>query len=197
MSKKAAKREQLLNAGLLLLTRKPPDKISMEDIALQVGVTKPMVYYYFGSKVGFYKELVKHVADSMEEMLTDCLKPGISFRELLKTIIQTRIEQLIDRPEFSNAVRIMVTSKTLGDAESRSKILGVFNKLQPIFDQAVDRGEVRNDTELHLTMALLNSLLDGAVRIHGNKFFNTVSPDGFAEVLIRLVFDGIGTGKRS
>lgn len=197
MPKKTAKREQLLNAGLLLLVNKPPDKISMHDIAAKAGVTKPMVYYYFGSKIGFYKQLVEYVADSLQEMLTDRLNPGISFKDILKGIIEGRIEQLLFRPEFSNAVRLMVTSKTLGGAESRSRIVTLFSRLQPVFDEAISLGEIRKDADLRLIMALVNSLLDDAVRIHGKEFFNTVSPASFAEMLIQLVFDGIGTGKRS
>lgn len=197
MPKQTVKKERLLDAGLLLLMKNTPDKISMDDIAAEAGVTKPMVYYYFGSKLGFYKQLVEYAGNSLQAMLDDCLKPGISFRNLLKKIIEARIDQLIKRPELSSAVRIMVTSKTVGGAESRSRIVAVFARLQPVFDQAVDIGEIREDAELHLVMAHVNCLLDGAIRIHGKEFFNTVRPVDFAEILMRLVFDGIGTGKRS
>lgn len=194
---KTAKREQLLDAGLCLLMTKPPDKISMDEVAAKAGVTKPMVYYYFGSKLGYYKQLVDYTAASMQEMLTNCSAPDISFKELLKKIVERRIEQFFIRPELSNAVRIMVTSKTIGGAESRSRIVSVFDGLRPVFQQAVTLGEIRKDTELELVMALVNSLLDGAIRIHGKEFFDIVSPLDFAEMLIQLVFDGIGTGKRS
>ncbi|MCK5036714.1 MAG: TetR/AcrR family transcriptional regulator [Candidatus Sabulitectum sp.] len=197
MPKKRAKREQLLDAGLTLLTNRPADQISMEDIAAEAGVTKPMVYYYFGSKLGFYQQLVEHTADSLQKMLEDCLEPDISFRELLQRIIRARIDQLIARPELSNAVRIMAIGKTIGGAESRSRIVAIFNNLQPIFNQAVKLGEIRNDAELPLIMALVNSLLDGAVRVHGKQFFDSVTPVDFTDMITRLVFDGIGTGKRS
>ncbi len=197
MPKKKAKRKQLLDAGLTLFMNRPADQISMDDIAAEAGVTKPMVYYYFGSKLGFYNQLVEYTADSLQKMLQDCLEADISFRELLQRIIRARIDQLITRPELSNAVRIMVTGKTIGGAESRSRIVAIFNNLQPIFNQAVKLGEIREDAELHLVMALVNSLLDGAVRIHGKQFFDSVTPDDFTEMLIKMVFDGIGTGKRS
>jgi len=197
MPKKRAKREQLLDAGLTLLMNRPADQISMDDVAGEAGVTKPMVYYYFGSKLGFYDQLVEYTVDSLQKMLQDCLEPDISFRELLQRIIRARIDQLVTRPELSNAVRIMVTGKTIGGAESRSRIVAIFNNLQPVFNQAVKLGEIRKDAELHLIMALVNSLLDGAVRIHGKQFFDSVTPADFADMLIRLVFDGIGTGKRS
>ncbi|MEA3265339.1 MAG: TetR/AcrR family transcriptional regulator [Candidatus Fermentibacteria bacterium] len=197
MKKKRAKREQLLNAGLTLLMNRPADKISMDDVAAEAGVTKPMVYYYFGSKLGFYEQLVEYTANSLQKMLQDCLEPDISFRELLQRIINARIDQLVTRPELSNAVRIMATRKTIGGAESRTRIVAIFNHLQPIFNQAVKLGEIRKDVDLHLIMALVNSLLDGVVRIHGKQFFDSETSFNFADMLIRLVFDGVGTGKRS
>jgi AcrR family transcriptional regulator len=197
MPEKPEKRVELLDAGLLLLMEHPPDQISMDDVAAKAGVTKPMVYYYFGSKRGYYKQLVRYVQNSMEELLADIISPEISFRDLLQRIVMSRIEQLINHPEISNAVRIMVSSKTIGGASSRSRIATVFTRLQPVFDLAVSSGEIREDTELHLVMGLVNSLLDGVVRMHDREFYSSVKPSVFTDMLIRLVFDGIGTGKRS
>ncbi len=196
MQKKTDNRERLLCAGLVLLTKKPSDKISMDEIAAKAGVTKPMVYYYFGSKVGYYDNLVQHIEDALQKILTDCIEPETSFREVLVKIIKGRIRLIIQHPELSNAIRIMATSKTIGGAESRSRIVAMFNRLQPVFDAAISTGEIREDADLYLIMAMTNSLLDGALRIHGKKFFNTVNPVYFAERLVRLVFDGIGMGKR-
>ena len=197
MPRQTQKREILLDAGLLLLMENPPDKISMDDIAAAAGVTKPMVYYYFGSKLGYYRQLVEYVESSLQEMLTNSITPDITFKDLLRHIIECRIEQLISNPEISNAVRLMATSSTIGGASSRSRIVAVFNRLQPIFEQAVSRGEIRADAELHLVMGMVNFLLEGAVRIHGKKFYDKVTPAQFAELLVRQLFDGIGTGKRS
>ncbi len=197
MQKSTEKKEQLLNAGLLLLMEHLPDSISMDDIATKAGVTKPMVYYYFGSKLGYYQQLVKYIEDSMQEMLDDCFEKDISFREFLTRIIEKRIVLLINHPEISNAVQIMVTGETIGGASSRSRIVAVFTRFQPVFNHAISSGEIREDAELHLVMALLNSLLDGALRIHGKEFFVNKQPAPLAEMLVRQVFDGIGTGKRS
>jgi len=197
MQKNTEKMERLLNAGLLLLMEHLPDSISMDDIAAKAGVTKPMVYYYFGSKLGYYQQLVEYVEDSMQEMLEDCFKTDISFREFLRKVIEKRIILLINHPEISNAVQIMVTRKTVGGASSRDRIIAVFTRFQSVFNRAVSNGEIREDAELHLVMALVNSLLDGALRMHGKEFFDDKQPAFLAEMLIRQVFDGIGTGKRS
>lgn len=197
MQKSTEKKERLLNAGLLLLMEHLPDSISMDDIATKAGVTKPMVYYYFGSKLGYYQQLVKYIEHSMQEMLDKSFKPGISFRELLTRIIEKRIVQLIYRPEISNAVQIMVTSETIGGASSRSRIVDVFTRFQPVFNRAISSGEIREDAELHLVMGMVNALLEGVFRVHGKEFFDDKQPAWLAEMLIRQIFDGIGTGKRS
>ncbi len=197
MPRKKIKKEQLLSAGIALLAKKSPSEISMDDIAAEAGVTKPMVYYYFGSKTGFYEHLVEHVTSSLREMLTGCLDSGSTFREVLKSLIVQRINQESFHPELSNTVRILATTKEIGGAECRAKILALFSGLDPLFADAKKSGEIRKDADLRLVMALLNSLLEGALRIHGKDFFKTVTSVDFSEVLIRLLFDGIGTGKRS
>ena len=197
MPKKKVKREKLLDAGISLLASKSPSEISMDDIAAEVGVTKPMVYYYFGSKTGFYEHLVDYIISFLQEMLNTCMKSASSFREVLKELIASRIIQQSNYPELSNAVRILATTKVICGAESRSKMLALFSSLEPLFNQAKELGEIRADADLRLVMALLNSLMEGALRIHGKEFFKTVNPADFAEKLIRLLFDGIGTGKRS
>ncbi len=197
MAKKKIKKEQLLDAGIALLARKPASKISMDDVAIEAGVTKPMVYYYFGSKAGFYQHLVAYIEQFLQEMLSNSLLPKSSFREVLKNIILLRIRQQQQYPDLSKAVRVLATSKTIGGVESRARINSIFSRLQPSFESSIAADKIRKDTDLHLVMALLNSLIDGALRIHGNDFFTTVNVDDFAEMLIRLLFDGIGTGKRS
>lgn len=197
MPRKKIKKEQLLHAGITLLAQKPPSEISMDDIAAEAGVTKPMVYYYFGSKTGFYEHLVDYITSSLQEMLSSCMEAGSTFRVVLKGLIVRRINQESIHPELSNTVRVLATTKEIGGAESRSKILALFSRLDPLFDAAKKSGEVRADADLRLVMALLNSLMEGALRIHGDDFFKTVPSVDFSEVLIRLLFDGIGTGKRS
>jgi AcrR family transcriptional regulator len=196
VSKVKNNQQKLLEAGLAILCEKSPEEVSMDELAARAGVTKPMVYYYFGSKVGFYQKLVKHIEDSLRTMVDKCLFPGISFREALKNMISLRMEQTIRQPEISNSIRIMAMSKSICGAESRAKIVGLFERLEPVFQEALKKGEIRPDADLHLTMGMMNSLIDGALRIKGIEFFKQVNPDDFAEKTVRMIFDGIGYGER-
>lgn len=192
MSKTKNNQQKLLEAGLAILCEKRPEEISMEEVATRAGVTKPMVYYYFGNKVGFYQKLVKHVEEALSEMVNRCIYPGISFREALKNMIAMRIEQTVNNPEVSNSVRIMATTKSICGAESRDRIVGMFSKLEPVFRNAVENGEVRPDADLQLTMGIMNSLLDGALRMKGIEFFKQAEPEDLAGKIVQMIFDGIG-----
>jgi AcrR family transcriptional regulator len=49
----AERREQLLAAGVDLLTRRPHEEVSIEDIAAAAGASKGLLYHYFPTKKDF------------------------------------------------------------------------------------------------------------------------------------------------
>lgn len=196
MAKKVNNRQSLLDAGLSILAEKPPEDISMDEVAARAGVTKPMVYYYFGSKIGFYQGLVDHVENSLNSMVEGFLQAGLSFREILTKMIVYRVDQVVNRPDFSNAVRMMASNKVICGAESRARIIKQFSRLEPIFQKGIEQGDIQKDADLRLVMGMLNALLDGAFRIKGREFFMKVDPEAVADRMVGMIFDGIGTGKR-
>jgi AcrR family transcriptional regulator len=56
------RREELLEVGLELFSAHAFDELSIDDIARRAGVAKGLLYYYFGSKRGFYVEVVRAAA---------------------------------------------------------------------------------------------------------------------------------------
>ena len=56
------RREDLLAAGLRLFSDRPYDELAIDDIAAEAGVAKGLLYYYFGSKRGFYVAIVQAAA---------------------------------------------------------------------------------------------------------------------------------------
>lgn len=196
MARQSGNKEKLIEAGLNLLAQKSPEEISMDEIAEKAGVTKPMVYYYFGNKAGFYKYLVEYIEELVSKLVSDSIKSTKTFRELIKYIVKRRIELIIYQPDLSNAIRLIATKHTIAGVQSRSRLLNKFSELYPIFDKAKASGEIRSDADLQITMVLINSILDGALRVHGKDFFNKINKSEFTDRLTGLIFDGIGTRKR-
>lgn len=64
-----ARREQLLAAGLELFSSTPYDAVSVDDIAAATGSSRGLLYHYFGSKRGFYIEVLEASAAELIEVL--------------------------------------------------------------------------------------------------------------------------------
>src|SRR6266542_2916452 len=65
-------RERLLTAALELFTTRGYAAASVREIVAAAGVTKPVLYYYFGSKEGIYLELMRGAFAQFEQILDDC-----------------------------------------------------------------------------------------------------------------------------
>jgi AcrR family transcriptional regulator len=60
-----ARREELLAHGIRMFSERAFDEVSMDDVAAEAGVVKGLLYYYFGSKRGFYVAAVRAAANEL------------------------------------------------------------------------------------------------------------------------------------
>jgi len=67
------RREQLLDIGRRLFAERGLDGTSIEEIAAQAGVSKPVVYEHFGGKEGLYAVVVDREVDRFLGMATNLL----------------------------------------------------------------------------------------------------------------------------
>ncbi len=67
------RREQLLDVGRRLFAERGLDGTSIEEIAAQAGVSKPVVYEHFGGKEGLYAVVVDREVDRFLSMATTLL----------------------------------------------------------------------------------------------------------------------------
>ncbi len=52
-------REKLMRAALTLFTQRGYSATTVRELVEEAGVTKPVLYYYFGSKEGLFLELMR------------------------------------------------------------------------------------------------------------------------------------------
>ncbi len=79
----AERREQLLDIGRALFAERGFEGTSVEEIAHQAGVSKPVVYEHFGGKEGLYAVVVDREMRVLLDMVTSALTGGHP-RELLE-----------------------------------------------------------------------------------------------------------------
>ena len=72
------RREQLLNIGRRLFAERGYEGTSIEEIAAQAGVSKPVVYEHFGGKEGLYAVVVDREVERLLTVATTLLGGGHS-----------------------------------------------------------------------------------------------------------------------
>ena len=59
------RREQLLELGVRLLATRPLEDLSIEMLAEEAGISRGLLYHYFGSKQEFHTAVVQRAADDL------------------------------------------------------------------------------------------------------------------------------------
>jgi AcrR family transcriptional regulator len=70
------RRRQLLDAGGALFAEHSFEEISMRQIAEAAGVSKPLLYHYFPSKIDLFKAAVAEKAEELQRLIEPTRKGG-------------------------------------------------------------------------------------------------------------------------
>jgi AcrR family transcriptional regulator len=71
---KSARRAQLLAAAKAVFVTQGYHAAAMDDIAVQAGVSKPVLYQHFPSKLELYLALLSESADEMVRLVREALR---------------------------------------------------------------------------------------------------------------------------
>jgi AcrR family transcriptional regulator len=83
------RRAQLVALGVAHLADHPLDSLTIEQLSAQAGVSRALLFHYFGSKQGLHREVVRTARDSMlhaTEPVTE-LPPRERLRDTLTRIV--------------------------------------------------------------------------------------------------------------
>jgi AcrR family transcriptional regulator len=99
-----ARREQLLDAAERALRRDGPDA-SMEALATEAGITKPVLYRHFGDRDGLVAAVARRHADRLTGELRTALGREQQARDRIRTTVDTYLAFLERDPELHRVVR--------------------------------------------------------------------------------------------
>jgi len=96
--RRAERRIELLDAADNVIRREGP-AASMEVIAREAGITKPILYRHFGHKGGLYTALAERYANGLMSEIRDSLERATGPRERLAGTIDTYFSWLESEPQ--------------------------------------------------------------------------------------------------
>ncbi|WP_419992918.1 TetR family transcriptional regulator [Streptomyces boninensis] len=92
------RREELLRAADRVVLREGPDA-SMNAIAAEAGITKPILYRHFGDKSGLYRALAERHTDALVASLRAALDTPTGRRERVEAALDTYLAAIEARPQ--------------------------------------------------------------------------------------------------
>ena len=92
------RREQLLNIGRRLFAERGFEGTSIEEVAAQAGVSKPVVYEHFGGKEGLYAVVVDREMDYVVRRISEAIATGTP-RERVEQAAMAFLTYVKDHPD--------------------------------------------------------------------------------------------------
>jgi AcrR family transcriptional regulator len=180
------RREQLLDVGRRLFAARGLDGTSIEEIAAQAGVSKPVVYEHFGGKEGLYAVVVDREVERFLAMATTLLEGEDTMAKFEVAAVQL----LRYIQENSDGFRILVrdSNPTSGSGTFASLISDVASQVEYILgDVLKSRGY---DPKLAPVYA---QMLVGMVASAGQWWLDARKPklEEMAAHLVNMAWNGL------
>jgi len=185
------RREQLLDVGRRLFAERGFEGTSIEEIAKDAGVSKPVVYEHFGSKEGLYAVVVHREVERLLAMATAILG-GPNTREKFEAAAVALLRYIEDN---SDGFRILVRDSAAPGSGMFGSLLGdLATQVEYILgDFFRERGY---DPKL---APMYSQMLVGMVAVTGQWWLDARKPkvEVVAAHLINLAWNGLSQLDRS
>ena len=185
------RREELLDVADRVIQRRGVD-VSMDEIASEAGITKPVLYRHFGDKDGLFQALTERYVDE----LTLALRPAIQAtepRDRLAAAIDAYLVYVEREPEryrfLLHASEQPRTAASVADFRRRNIAECAFTSEENLRRAGMDPGFAEPWAEC----------VSGMVRAAGTSWLETRSlPRGrLVEYLTTILWDGFSSLRRA
>jgi len=184
-------RERLLGAASRLFATKGYSATTVREIVDAAGVTKPVLYYYFGSKEGLYLELMGQAIDYVQALTAQALEARGSARQRIDALFDRTFEVMLDHLDV---VRIMDSTyygppqnAPFFDFEVLHRTFE--NSLRGLVEEGIASGELLPGDAGAVTFALIGAL-EIAKGIHLCHPERSRGREGLARIL-DVIFRGV------
>lgn len=123
------RRRQLLETALRVFAERGYHNASMNDIAVEAGVTKPVLYQHFTSKRELFAELLDDVGRELQETITKAVAAAETPREMVELGF-TAYFDYVDR--HRDAFRLFYGSSMVRDPEFAAVVTQTENAVAEI-----------------------------------------------------------------
>jgi len=184
-------RDRLLHEALRVFTAKGYSAASVREIVEKCSVTKPTLYYYFGSKERLYRTLIAETFVEFNRRIERIASSPLPPVQKLEAVAK---QYLIHARENPERVRLIMSALYRSDAfappvDVRVHSLPVLESIAGIIGEGMRKGLFRNENPLRLCLQLMGIIHPQILmRVMPERRLPTSTP----REIIRTFVEGIG-----
>ena len=180
------RREQLLDIGRRLFAERGFEGTSIEEIAAQAGVSKPVVYEHFGGKEGLYAVVVDREVGRFQLLLAQA-DVGGDARTRIERLVTTWLQFAERDPD---GLRILLSDTRVESETFKIIVDDLASQILPwVSAEFTIRGVEEQYVEAHTHM-ILGAIIQAMMwRLEGKK----VELEKLAEQLTKFIWGGLSS----
>ncbi len=160
-------RTAIIGASLRVFSTRGYSRTRLEDVAKEAGVTRGAIYWHFDSKPSLYCASVLEATSAYRQRLTDILDSELTPLPKIRSLMLAWLTALEDDEAYRAVIEMAITRTEFdeelqaGIGEWLAFVEGLEKAIGDLVREAIQRGEVRADTDPDLTGLALISYLNG------------------------------------
>ncbi|MEW6442622.1 MAG: TetR/AcrR family transcriptional regulator [bacterium] len=188
-------RDRLFRVAIELFNRRGYAATTVREIVEAAGVTKPVLYYYFGSKEGIYLALLEDAREAFEDRIQGVLSRPESARERILSLARELFQLFRDNIEYVRLILGAYHGPPQGAPEFDFDAFHhtYQNALEHLIREGIENEELRPGNVLAMATALhgaTGACVEAALD-HPEQHVDVAELDQVLEV----IFEGISSKK--
>ena len=191
---KELSRDAILASALDLFAERGYGGVRVEDVAKAAGVSRTTFYNHFSEREEILAALFERLLGRDPEELDPA--DGSPPLEQVRTTVASAIARMLDQEQLARFVYSLPVRHESLLKPDRPSTPAVFRSIHRLIEEALARGEVRDDITVDLLCVQVHAALENAMRAWAEG--RTDDPLARADQLLDLALDGITAtqGKR-
>ena len=165
-------RQKLMDAALVVFSKKGYATTTLDDIAREAGVTRGAIYWHFkGGKIELFNAILGERFERVGNVLKEVFSSGKTPAEMLR-LMMIRLLEYIEEDADYRAVQEMLMFKTEIAPEMADGMRGKSEKIhesvrvaESLIEKGKASGEIRKDVNSRAAALAAMSIINGAVSI--------------------------------
>jgi TetR/AcrR family transcriptional regulator len=184
-------RERLILAASRLFAQKGYASTTVREIVENAGVTKPVLYYYFGNKEGIYLELMREAFSEVDAVIGEVMRSPGSARERIERLMDSSFALILEHLDVVRVMDSIYYGPPQGAPFFDFEVLhrAFEGAVRALVEEGMATGELRAADVEAVTWALLGTL-EIAKGIHLCHPERSHGRDGLTR-LLDVVFQGV------